>query len=258
MADRYEDRYRGEPYGGERGYGREDRGFVNRAGDEVRSWFGNEEAQRRREMDERERERERQRERGYGPASEYGRGGERGWSDRGYGYPSERGVGAERWGPGDRWAGDYGRTEYERGGAGTYRPTGYRGETGYGPRYGGGYTGTSGTVGEGYARPYGRGGFAGRGPKGYQRSDARINEDVCDRLVDAPDIDAGNIEVKVNNGEVTLSGTVPEREDKRRSEDLIENISGVREVHNNLRVSGWQEGTTGVSTGTTAAGTTRR
>ena len=47
MADRYEDRYRGEAYRGERGYGREDRGFVDRAGDEVRSWFGDEEAERR-------------------------------------------------------------------------------------------------------------------------------------------------------------------------------------------------------------------
>lgn len=34
------------------GYG-EDRGFLERAGDEVRSWFGDEEAERRREMDQR-------------------------------------------------------------------------------------------------------------------------------------------------------------------------------------------------------------
>src|SRR5215813_12147849 len=39
----------------ERHYG--DRGFVERAGDEVRSWFGDEEAERRRHRDEFERER---------------------------------------------------------------------------------------------------------------------------------------------------------------------------------------------------------
>lgn len=44
----------------ERGYGRqpqgydyENRGFIDRAGDEVRSWFGDDEAERRREMDQR-------------------------------------------------------------------------------------------------------------------------------------------------------------------------------------------------------------
>ena len=35
------------------GRGREDRGFLERTGDEVRSWFGDEEAERRRRMDER-------------------------------------------------------------------------------------------------------------------------------------------------------------------------------------------------------------
>jgi hypothetical protein len=44
----------------------DDRGFFERAGDEVRSWFGDEEAERRRRLDEREYERERMaRDRGY-------------------------------------------------------------------------------------------------------------------------------------------------------------------------------------------------
>ena len=42
--------YRGEDRGPRSG-GDEDRGFFERAGDEVRSWFGDEEAERRREMD---------------------------------------------------------------------------------------------------------------------------------------------------------------------------------------------------------------
>ena len=53
------------------GYGPEDRGFFDRAGDEVRSWFGDEEAERRRQMDER-----------------FDRYAERGSEDRGYGYRS--------------------------------------------------------------------------------------------------------------------------------------------------------------------------
>lgn len=225
---------------------------MDRAGDEVRSWFGDEEAERRRRFDERERERERRQERAYAPVSDYDRG--RDWSERGYASPAGRGLGAERWG-GERWTGDYGRADYGRTGA-----AGYRGETGYGMGYG--------AYGERYSRPYGRSegtwdisrrsDFTGRGPKGYHRSDARITEDVCDRLADAPDLDASNIEVKVNNGEVMLTGTVSHRDDKRRAEDLIENLSGVGEVHNQLRVSRWEESAAGSAKSGTTTETTRR
>jgi osmotically-inducible protein OsmY len=76
----------------------------------------------------------------------------------------------------------------------------------------------------------------GRGPKGYTRSDERIKEDVNDRLSDDAFLDASEIEVTVSNGEVTLSGTVDTRIDKRRAEDLAEDISGVSNVQNQLRV----------------------
>ena len=76
----------------------------------------------------------------------------------------------------------------------------------------------------------------GRGPKGYQRSDERIREDVNDRLTDDPHIDASEIEVAVSNREVTLTGTVNSRFEKRHAEDLAESISGVTHVQNNLRV----------------------
>jgi osmotically-inducible protein OsmY len=78
--------------------------------------------------------------------------------------------------------------------------------------------------------------FAGRGPKGYQRSDERLKEDLCDRLTADPEIDATEIEVLVQNGEVTLQGSVPERAMKRGAEDSAEEISGVQQVHNRLRV----------------------
>lgn len=85
--------------------------------------------------------------------------------------------------------------------------------------------------------------YRGRGPKNYTRSDDRIREDINDRLSDDPWVDASDIEVTVNNGDVTLSGTVSERSDKRRAEDLAESVSGVKNVENRLRV-GKREGTT--------------
>ena len=99
--------------------------------------------------------------------------------------------------------------------------------------------------------------FTGRGPKGYQRSDERINEDVCDRLCDSGEIDASEVEVRVSGGEVTLTGSVSDRNQKRRAEDLIEQVSGVREVHNNLRVGQSQSDTAASSRWSTAgSGTT--
>jgi uncharacterized protein (DUF2267 family)/osmotically-inducible protein OsmY len=76
----------------------------------------------------------------------------------------------------------------------------------------------------------------GRGPKGYIRSDERIREDVCQRLTDDPWVDASEIEVAVSNFEVTLSGTVENRETRRRAEDCAENVRGVTHVQNNIRV----------------------
>ncbi|QRM30702.1 BON domain-containing protein [Microvirga sp. VF16] len=134
--DRYgRDRHGSDSFGrGSRDYN-EERGFLERAGDEVRSWFGDEDAERRRERDMRE--------------------------------------------------------------AGRHR---------------------------------------GRGPKGYQRSDARILEDVNDRLTEDPHIDASEIEVTVAGREITLTGTVSSRFEKRHAEDLADSVSGVTHVQNNLRI----------------------
>ena len=96
----------------------------------------------------------------------------------------------------------------------------------------------------------------GRGPKGYRRSDERIKEDVNDRLSDDYSIDASDIEVMVTNTEVTLSGTVDSREDKRRAEDIAESVSGVTNVENRLRVKRGDHGSytsTGASMGTTGS-----
>ena len=80
------------------------------------------------------------------------------------------------------------------------------------------------------------GGFAGRGPKGYQRSDERLQEEISDRLMADRWVDASEIEVRVKNGEVTLTGTVDNRDAKRRAEDIAEQVMGVRDVMNQVRV----------------------
>ena len=79
-------------------------------------------------------------------------------------------------------------------------------------------------------------GHRGRGPKGYKRSDERVSEDAHQRLTDDPWLDASSINVSVSGGEVTLSGTVSSREAKHRAERVVEDISGVNHVQNNLRV----------------------
>ena len=223
MADRYDERYRPD-YGRERNYG-EDRGMMDRAGDEVRSWFGDDEAARRRERDEREPDRGRDYSRGY----EAERAPRR-FAERPYG---REGIGSR---PGEFTWRESGR-EYGRGSAIS--------GGGFGASYGSAMDYTTGRehdtgMSRGATGMYGRTGagrnHTGRGPKGYRRSDDRIREDVCDRLTDDPQIDASDIEVAVINAEVTLTGMAREREDKRRAEDIAESISGVREVHNSLRL----------------------
>jgi hypothetical protein len=82
----------------------------------------------------------------------------------------------------------------------------------------------------------GRSGHRGHGPRDYVRSDARITDDIIDRLTDDAYIDASEILVMVENGVVTLTGNVPERRMKHRAEDLVADAMGVRDVRNTLRV----------------------
>jgi len=81
-----------------------------------------------------------------------------------------------------------------------------------------------------------RGRFFGRGPKGYRRSDDRIQEEISDRLMTHPDIDASDIEVRVAGGIVTLTGTAEDRHEKRLAEFIAEDALGVDDVDNRLTV----------------------
>lgn len=78
--------------------------------------------------------------------------------------------------------------------------------------------------------------FAGLGPKNYRRSDQRIYEDVCEILTQASEVDARDIEVQVDHGEVTLRGTVPDHHMKLLAEKCIEDCPGILETINQLQV----------------------
>jgi osmotically-inducible protein OsmY len=176
--------------------------------------------------------------------------------DRGYGtgycyYDYDRGYGYR-----GRDEDDYRmRDEYERGGT-TERDYDYRGGAGWqrddeyerppyglGERYrtiawdrdygrcGRGYTGYA------YYRSWGATGpYTGRGPQGYKRSDDRIMDGVAERLARYEELDPTGIQVIVNNGEVTLTGKVESRYEKRLAEDLAESVWGVTNAQNNLKV----------------------
>lgn len=189
------------------------------------------------------------RDRDFGDRDDRGFGGDRGWSgrdrDRSYGHRGyggsdgggftarDRAYGGRDFGPDRDFGRDFGRD---------------RGGPGYGPT-GGGWAGGSiaGPGGEG-GRDLGEGPIEnlwhrakdwfqgrGRGPKRYVRPDERIRDDVYDRLMSHPWIDATDVEVQVKDGEVTLLGTVNSREDKREIEDIADAVLGVKDVHNQLR-----------------------
>lgn len=75
-----------------------------------------------------------------------------------------------------------------------------------------------------------------RWPKSYKRSDERLKDDIHEELIRHGRIDASDIEVQVKDGEVTLTGQVSSRQDKRIAEELAERVLGVHDVQNQLRV----------------------
>lgn len=137
----------------------------------------------------------------------------------------EREAGARR-----EWGGrSYGSGVSEYGSVGPYSS----------PGFAGGHPGmpSMGSYGGGMQSYANRGRFAGRGPKGYRRSDESIREEVNQRLTDHPDIDPSEVEVRVEECVVSLSGTVEDRHAKRLAEDIAESVPGVVDVNNQIRVA---------------------
>ncbi|MBY4947419.1 BON domain-containing protein [Cupriavidus respiraculi] len=165
------------------------------------------------------------------------------------------GYGTENWSAERVGRGDFSRgmewfPEDERTGEvlETWRHRGYGG--GRGARANAHYThGNPGGVGHGYGEgSYGVADAERAGqqdtprrprvwPKGYQRSDERIREEAIERLGREHDIELAQITLDVASGVVTLGGTVQDRRAKRRIEDLVDEVDGVTEIRNDIRVS---------------------
>ena len=78
-------------------------------------------------------------------------------------------------------------------------------------------------------------GHRGKGPKNYVRSDQRVFEDVCEALMQQDAIDASEITVAVDQGVVTLDGSVVTAHMKELAEEAIMDLPGVKSVRNMLR-----------------------
>lgn len=73
-------------------------------------------------------------------------------------------------------------------------------------------------------------------PKGYQRSDEQLRQDISERLLQARCIDSSDVTVAVSGAKVVLDGTVPERRMKHAIEDMVDACPGVQDIDNRIRV----------------------
>ncbi len=62
-----------------------------------------------------------------------------------------------------------------------------------------------------------------------------IQEDVCRRLEQEPQIDASKIEVRVEQGVLTMRGEVPNDDIRRLAEDIAGTVYGITDLRNELR-----------------------
>lgn len=69
-----------------------------------------------------------------------------------------------------------------------------------------------------------------------QDVDRQLFETITDRLRSDDQIETKAIEVCVNRGEVTLTGSANGRWSSARAEDIVTRIDGVRLVRNNIRL----------------------
>jgi hypothetical protein len=110
---------------------------------------------------------------------------------------------------------------------GQYGQSGQFGQGGQSGQFGqSGQSGQSGQFGQ----------HRGKGPKGYQRTDDRLKELICERLRDDPEIDPSEVTINVSGSRVTLDGSVDSRRTKNAIEDIVEQFD-VTDVQNNLRVT---------------------
>ena len=73
-------------------------------------------------------------------------------------------------------------------------------------------------------------------PSFYRPSNSQLYENICHALYLSPLVDASFIEVHVQDGVVTLTGTVRDRPMKKNAENCIEYLSGIKDVMNRLQL----------------------
>lgn len=96
------------------------------------------------------------------------------------------------------------------------------------------------SLGDRHHVPYGLS-HRGKGPKYYIRQDVNIEEDVNHALMDSHSVDATDIEVMVQDGNVILSGMVDSRVERRDAETAIDYISGIRNIENRIHIRPYNE-----------------
>jgi hypothetical protein len=160
---------------------------------------------------------------GYGAygATGYGAQYSEGYGSLGYGEPTYGGSSRGYAGPGA-----------------SYAPPGYGAQgAGAAQHHGGQWSGYGalGTFG-GERRESRRQDRVRREPRGYQRSDERLRDEIYDKLIRQTNIDVSDVEVAIDEGVVSLSGMLSTRWEKHQVEDIVDSIWGVKDIHNNLRV----------------------
>lgn len=192
------------------------------------------------------------------------------WEEHGRGFVDHS------WEPGGRYDDESGRQPPQEHGIGGYGQGGGGDEAGYGGFSGGGGAttgmlgygeGNQGATFEGRSGGYGVGGggytsssgggtsgigghqgmialegpYVGHGPHGWERTSDSLRNEICEILTRHGQIDASDIRVNVDNGEVTLEGTVHSRREKRLAEQVLDLVHGLKDVHNRLRVENREE-----------------
>lgn len=87
----------------------------------------------------------------------------------------------------------------------------------------------------------------GKGPKGYQKSDTNILEDVCEALYISPLVDASEVEVSVSEGIVYLRGVIENRRMKKDAQNVVERVPGVMDVQNVLKIKSTEDFLSGLT-----------
>lgn len=182
----------------------------------------------------------------------FGQGGQYGYSQYGANFGQQGGSeygrpGHQRWSQGASYTPMSGTYGYGQGNQGDRGGFSDRNQSGFGQGFGSGSSmygtnqpehhrwGGGQGFGERFSERFGE--RRGKAPRTYQRGDERIRDEICERIARETDIDASEVDIQVQSGEVTLSGMVENRSCKRELEDIAETVFGVRDVHNNLKVN---------------------